>query len=150
MFIQCYFVAVVVLVSIVESQVQLAPRDVQVCPDSQTVVVITCNETRSRLRWRIEAPPMLSDTVFVTDQDPIGTMEPFESRTGLGVLPGVNLTVHSLSDAFVSSSVFIDTTNYNLTGSEISVSCGSTIDPPFASVRLWGMQNVFHDYIVRV
>ena len=136
MLIKCCLVAVGVLAVIVvmKAQVMLAPRDVKVCPDSQDVVIITCNESRSRVRWRIKAPLMLVDTEFADDRDPIGIPEPFGGLAG-----GVNLTVHSASDTSISSSVTVDTSYFNLTtSSEIRVSCGPAADPPFASIRLWG------------
>ena len=110
--------------------------DVQVCPNSQDVVVITCNESRSSLQWRIETL-ISADSVFVSDEDPLGIPRNFMEVGGGS--PGINVTVLSASSTSVSSSVTVDTSQYNLTGSRIKVLCGSIFPLPFASIQLWGI-----------
>lgn len=133
----CLLVSGVLSLFSARSQVMLEPTDVRVCPNSKDIVVIMCNESRrSVLQLRVDAPPMLSDTVFVSETNSIiEEPVPFESRPGSSTFQGINLTVHSVSNTSISASVTIDTSNYNLTGSHITVACGSTINPPTATIQ---------------
>ena len=129
----CLIIVAGVLTSLsVKAKVMLAPREVRVCPGSEAVVVFTCNETRNILRWNIEAPPMFSSNQIVTSSDPIGIPVPFAGQSA------INVTVHGVSSSGVSSSVSVDISNYDLTKSMITITCGSTVDRPSASIRYWG------------
>ena len=117
----------------------------RVCPDSEDVVV-TCNQSVpgfNTLLWVIEVPSMLiRDTVFVSAETPVGVPLPFASP-GSPPLPGITLILHNISDTTILSSVTVNTSHYNLTGSRISVACGQTMDKPSTSIQLWGMGSIF-------
>ena len=90
-------VLITVLLHPMKSQVLLEPSDVQVCPDSEDLVVLTCNVSGSRLQWRIMAPPMFQESVTVSgsfNKSLIGMPVPFESPLAPAPLPGISFTAY--------------------------------------------------------
>lgn len=106
----CGLTVIGVLISVSESQTQLAPSgDVVVCPGS--VVMLTCNVSRSLLVWRMASPQMkLPLTLFLhSNFSRLGIPMPFAGESMLGV----NVTAVALSNTSLSSSLSVDTSNYS-------------------------------------
>ena len=139
-----WFIVVGVLIRVycVKSWVLLEPREVGLCPGSQSVVNITCNVSGDSLSWRINAPQMRQDSVTIPggfNPALFGVPIPFAGPLVPDhlALPGISMIVHSASSTSVSSSVMVDTSHYTLTGSRIHISCNEIA---VSSIRLWGMK----------
>ena len=106
------------------SHAQLTPSgEVLVCPDA--VLEITCNVTeRSSLQWtvmsqQIQPPvPFAIDARFF-DNSLLGVPLPQSPRA-----PGITVTPHIVSSALISTTMTVDTANYDLrTLGPIEVTC---------------------------
>ena len=136
----------VFLIVVVKAEVTLFPRNVRVCPGHEELVVITCHQGilgLTVLQWEIQAPPMLTGTAFVPQsaETPTGTPIPFSSER----LPGVNVTLHNISDSGIFSSVAVDTSQYNLTDSEVIVTCSK--NSPLSTSAVIQLWSINHSYI---
>ena len=99
---------------------QLSPSgDVRVCPDA--VVEITCNVSHSTrlITWTIVQPMsnLEYQNLIETDDLPeIGVPIPHS-------LPGINVTLQSVTNTSIVTSLTIDTSNYIIAEKPILVTC---------------------------